>query len=254
MIEQVVNESALMAHFRQAVAEDLKTLALLQNQETSKAALEKLREIDFPYNLGLQLQTQAGKDACDFMHKALSILPEQIDEKTLDDLAVDYAAIYLNSSLHASPYESVWLSDDGLVQQEPMFQVREWYVKYGLVAKNWRRCPDDHLSLQLEFIAHLLCLDEQEETLKQVAIFLDEHLLRWTEQFAARVANRCATAYYGGLVILMAQYLDELRNLLAELLSESRPSMEEIEKRMVAKKKPESVEIKWMPEAGPPGW
>ena len=43
------------------------------------------------------------------------------DAATLDELAADFAAIYLNNAYGASPYESVWLHDEHLACQQPMF-------------------------------------------------------------------------------------------------------------------------------------
>ena len=70
--------------------------------------------------------------------RALADLPAVPDAKTLDDLAADYAAIYLNNSLGASPYESVWLDDDHLACQRPMFELREIYAEAGFKAVDWR--------------------------------------------------------------------------------------------------------------------
>jgi TorA maturation chaperone TorD len=235
------DESALLAHFRSAVAEDLRELAVLQDGELTVPLLEELKQLNFPENFGLRLQSDAGKEASSFMRKAVAELPLPIEKKLVEELAVDYAAIFLNNSLHASPYESVWLTEDGLTRQAPMFQVRKWYEKYTLVAQNWRARPDDHLVLQLQFLSHLFALDEQLDTLRQAAQFLDEHLSRWVAQFASRVATRCDTAFYAGVTILTAQYLDEMRDILAQVLGEPRPSPEAIEQRMKPKVDPSEV-------------
>jgi len=235
------DESELIAHFRDAVAEDLRELALLQDSEITQPLLSELKQINFPQNLGLHLQDEASQQAADFIHQTIAALPTPIEKSLLDDLAADYAAIFLNSSLHTSPYESVWLTDDGLTRQEPMFQVRHWYEKYELAAQNWRIRPDDHLVLQLQFLSHLFALDDKRETLQDAAQFLDEHLLRWLPQFSARVAKRCATQFYAGLTVLMTQYLEEMRDILAQVLEEPRPSVEEIEQRMKPKVDPTEV-------------
>lgn len=242
-ISQTANESALLAHFRQGVAEDLQELAWLQDRELSYAIVEELKQVNFPDNLGLRLQNSASQEALDFMRQAVAELSVPVDKQVLDELAVDFASIYLNNNLHASPYESVWLTEEGLTRQEPMFQVRQWYQKYDLMAPNWRTRPDDHLVLQLQFISHLVSLDENLETLKAASRFLDEHLLRWFKAFASRVASRCETAFYAGLVLLVAQYLDELRDLLAQIVAEPRPSAEEIEQSMKPKVDPTMVKF-----------
>jgi TorA maturation chaperone TorD len=235
------DESELIAHFQNAVAEDLRELALLQDGEITQALLSELKQVNFPENLGLHLQYEASKQASDFMRQAVIELPTPIEKSVLDDLAADYAAIFLNSSLHASPYESVWLTEDGLTRQEPMFQVRRWYEKYELAVENWRIRPDDHFVLQLQFLSHLFTLDNKRETLQDAAQFLDEHLLRWLPLFSARVAKRCATHFYAGITVLTAQYLEEMRDILAQILEEPRPSVEEIEQRMKPKVDPTEV-------------
>jgi len=251
-------EQTLLTQFRHAVADDLRTLAWLQSQELTQEVLANLRQVGFPTNLGFRLQSPESQNAFEVMQQAIAEFPEALNETVIDDLAADFAAIYLNSSLRTSPYESVWLSDDHLMRQKPMFQVREWYVKYDLQAKDWRNQPDDHLALQLEFVAHLLTLDDNEASLQASADFLDEHLLRWITQFASQVANRCHTLFYAGLTVLMAQYLEELRETLAHILGQPRPSEAEIKARMKQKEpvveKESGQEVEWQPEPGPPGW
>jgi TorA maturation chaperone TorD len=166
------------------------------------------------------------------MRNAVAYLPPADDAAALDALAADYADIYLTYKLRVSPCESVWLDEDGLIMQEPMFQIREWYKKYGLAAQNWRERTDDHLVLQLHFVSHLIGSGAGTAQLAEAARFLDEHLLRWIHPFAERVASRSATPFYAGLAALTAMYVEELRELLAELLGEPRPTAEEIEQRM----------------------
>ena len=225
--------------WRSAVASDLRLLMRFHDRETDLELLETLK--DFPDNLGLKLQNEVSIKCCDLMRQAIKALPTTIDSKLLDHLAADFAAIYLNHRLQASPCESVWIDEEGLMQQEAMFQVRQWYQQYGLAAENWRIRPDDHLVLQLAFIAHLFELDTKIETLQQAALFLDEHLLRWINDFAKRVAAHCNTDYYARLNLLTEQYLEELRDILAELLAKPRPTSEEIEKRLLPQKTIEPV-------------
>ena len=85
---------------------------------------------------------------------------------------------------------------------------------------------------------------ETEQYREKITAFLDEHLLRWLPEFAARVAARCATPFYAGLCIFTAGYMDEMRGLLADVLGEPRPTPEEIEQRM----KPASVHTVELPD------
>ncbi len=246
-----MSEQSLLAQFRDHVAEDLRLLALLQAGEVNAAQLAALKADEFPDGLGLRLESRQGRDAAQLMRRALQDLPEAPDSDTLDELAADYAAIYLNHRYHASPCESVWFDDENLSYQHSMFQVREWYKQYGLEAENWRKRPDDHLTLQLEFLAHLFSLDQEVDTLREISRFLDEHLLRWVDRFASRVASRCLTPYHAGLTLYCAAYLNELRDLLAEFLDQPRPDPESVEARMAPKREAVETPLNYVPGMAP---
>ena len=134
-----------------------------------------------------------------------------------------------------------------------MFQVRAYYRRHGLAAANWSERADDHLVLQLLFLRHLL-QEPSPETVREAATFMDKHLLRWIDRFADQVTARCATPYFAGVAALTAAYVDALRDLLAEILDEPRPSAEEMEARMQPEKPtPCGSPSPYVPGAGP-GW
>jgi TorA maturation chaperone TorD len=198
------------------IANDLRMLADLHATELTRERIQELQAIGFPAAQGF---------------------PQEIPDKLLDELATDFADIYLNGHFHASPQESVWTDEEELICQQPMFQVREWYSWHGLAVPNWRKMADDHLVNQLLFIAHLLdkaADDDPQIILRETARFMDEHLLRWLLPFAKRVTERCDTDFYASLALITAMQGDHIRDLLAEILDYPRPSFEEIEARMKA--------------------
>lgn len=241
----------LLKLFRERVAEDLLLLATLNDREPDAAVLQEIKVLEFPTCLTLLPKTETGEEVMRLMQQTLSELPEEVGEDLLDDLAADFASIYLNHNISASPEESVWLDEDSLKCQDSMFQVRNWYESYGLEIPDWRIRPDDHLVYQLQFIAALLNLDDKTETLEKVSTFMDEHLLRWLGNFAERVLARCDTAYFAGVASVTASYCEELRDNLAEILQQPRPSREAIEDRMRPKSAPQEVDVSFMPGVGP---
>lgn len=224
-----IKDSLLM--FREAVALDLEALALLHHAECDDALLAHLALSGFPEGIGLRLVSENGQRAQVLMHQALAEMPSPLSTAMRDELAADYAAIYLTYAYHASPCESVWLDQENLALQAPMFQVREFYRLFNLGSANWRMRSDDHLVLELQFLAALM-RDAHPQALPEAARFLDNHLLRWLPLFGQRVAGRCATPFYAAAALLTAAYCDELRDLLAQVLGEGRPSPEEVEARM----------------------
>ncbi len=231
----------------QALAEDAEALAALHDRELTLETLAALREVGFPANLGLLPAGDRSQEAWRLMAAAL----EETDSRALDLLAADYAAIYLTGAYGASPCESVWTDDDHLVCQDAMFALRAIHAAAGLAAKDWRRRPDDHLVLQLLYIAHALRRSDGAEEQRRLAAMLDEHLLRWLPDFAARVAARAETPFFAVLGRLTFAWCEQLRDLLAESLGEPRPTREDIESRLRPQPCAAAVPLAYMPGAAP---
>ena len=226
-----------LAEFRQAVAEDLRQLAVLHDREPDAALIAAIREVGFPDNLALRPVSEESEQSLQLMEDALDEMPQIPGKKDLDILAVDFADIYLTNALQASPYESVWLDEDGLVMQQPMFKIRDWYSQYGLAAEDWRTRSDDHLSLQLQFLAHLMGSVEGESKLllEQAGKFMDEHLLLWLPDFASRIAHRCSTPYFAGVSLVTWSWCESFRDAIAEILQQPRPDLEAMKQEKAEK-------------------
>lgn len=157
-----------------------------------------------------------GHEEAQAFQAALDALPPAPDDETLDDLAADYADCFLTHGYRLSPNGSVWLTEERLERQEPMFAVREWYAHYGLEVPDWRIRADDHLVHELQFVQHLLALGEA-VTAVDAANFMDRHVLPWVPEFGTRMQARCQTRLLSATGGLLSSYLLVLRALLAEL-------------------------------------
>ena len=239
-----------------ALADDAITLAVLQDKEISPSLLTGLSLLGFPDNLAMLPIGQASQQTYELMRAAVSGLPAEPPASFLDELAADFAAIYLTGAYGASPSESFWLSDDHLVCQEAMFDLRALYAASGLAAPDWRMRPDDHLVFQLQFVARYLELALSDDDWRSLASFLDFHLLRWLPNFSSRIAARCDTAFYGALVILTNSWCQQLRDLIADMLDEVRPSQEEIEEQLRAQRgaMPAPEPVHFVPGMHGPSW
>jgi len=253
--DKTVVHTQLLGDFCAAVTRDLAQLAVLHDAEADNRLIQSLQQSGFPAALGLRLESKAARDAMILIEEALTEMPDPLDAQYADELAVDYAGIYLTHAYRASPNESVWVDEEHLERQQSMFEVREYYHRYGLGAANWRKRADDHMVLQLQFLAHLFGEEQRDEVFTTAARFMDEHLLRWLMPFANRVAGRCATPFYAGINLLTGVYCEELRDLLAVILGERRPTTDEVEARMQQDKSVAvEVPITFVPGAGGPSW
>lgn len=211
----------LGAETRLALADDITLLARLHDREPDATLIATLRSAPVDQWLALRLDGPEFNEIRRLMDLALAALPDPIDQQSIDELAAEFAAIYLTYSYRASPTESPWLDDEGLERQAAMFAVRRWYRRLGFQVEDWRRRSDDHLVYELQFLAAALRDLENPDALRLMAEFMREHPLTWTADFAARVASRCRLPFFAASVLLTAVYLKHLAALLGSLLHEA---------------------------------
>ena len=107
---------------------------------------------------------------------------------------------FMTGSSKASPYESVWRSEDETLFGPQTLEVRAMYKRGGLVFERAANEPDDHIGLEFSFVAHLLhaAAEGDEAALPLLREFLAEHLLAFGPDCLARIAERDHGAYFSG--------------------------------------------------------
>jgi putative dimethyl sulfoxide reductase chaperone len=142
------------------------------------------------------------------------------EEVHLADLKKDYQQLFIGPDhLPAPPWESVYLSIEGLVFEKETMAVRQFYARYGLQIDNLYKEPDDHFGLEMAFMAHLCTLGLQAISTGDVEAlqshldaqrdFLQEHLLLWAPEFLNSVIAHARTDYYRGAAYLALGCLAE---------------------------------------------
>lgn len=149
-----------------------------------------------------------------------------IPDEELAALRADFTRLFVGIGKPVSPpWESVYFNEDRMIFQEQTLQVREWYRRFGLEAEKLYHEPDDHVGLELSFLAYLagLCLTalqdnneaEFERALQAQCKFLYEHPLTWIPYWCGLVEKHARTDFYRGLASLvrgslytLAEHLD----------------------------------------------
>src|SRR3990172_2328452 len=124
-------------------------------EEPTKAYLELLAEGDildyFPAG-GDNGLLKSGFEALSFYLRD----PNLLTGDGINDLAADYMYLFIGpGKLGAAPYESVYRSGKPLVFQEHTMEVRAEYAKHDLIPEKFQQEPDDHISLELDFLLKL---------------------------------------------------------------------------------------------------
>jgi putative dimethyl sulfoxide reductase chaperone len=144
-------------------------------------------------------------------------------EETLSQLQADYTHLFIGPGKVLAPlWESVHYGEERLVFQQETLAVRQWYQRFGLEAVDLYHEPDDHIGLELAFLAHLagraLAALEQGESqtlallLQAQRQFLSEHLFKWAFGWCALVGEHAQTDFYRGIAQLVEGALTELRD------------------------------------------
>lgn len=216
-------EDAALLGFALGIADDFELLADLHDREPSQALVAALKDEEgLEGGLAIVLRSVRSRAALAAVADAVRAVPTPVDQRVLDDLAAAYADVYFRHSYRASPAESVWLTEDGLEQQAPMFRIRAWYRRHHLRVTDPANRPDDHIVLQLRFLAHAASHAKSAADLAEVAQFLDEHLLLWIDRFADRLAETGAPAWFAALAEVTASYLAEVRDHLTAITGRER--------------------------------
>jgi putative dimethyl sulfoxide reductase chaperone len=136
-----------------------------------------------------------------------------ISDECFKAIKKDQLDLFIGTDKVLAPvWESVYFSQQRLVFQTQTLQVREWFSRFGLQLERFNREPDDHIGLELSFLAHLASLalqaldqdDSQkfETVLQAQRDFLSEHLLCWGPVWARLVSEHAGTDFYRGLAHL----------------------------------------------------
>jgi TorA maturation chaperone TorD len=129
-----------------------------------------------------------------------------------------------SGDLPLSPWESVYFSEDRMLFDERTLEVRRWYRRFGLEPINVRREPDDHIGLELSFMAHLAQLGLEalesgnqtyfEETIAAQRLFAQQHLFAWVPRWCRQMGEFAHSSFYRGLALVLSGGLNELADLL----------------------------------------
>lgn len=123
----------------------------------------------------------------------------------IDPIRQDFFQLFLGPRrLKAPPWESVYVSEDRLVNQAATVEVRRSYAKFGFQTEGGQL--EDHCGTQCDFLFRLCAMtmgaedvEEQKDLLRAQKHFVSKHLLNWVPRFAEDIRKSALTPYFRGL-------------------------------------------------------
>jgi len=184
-------------------------LAAIYRQEMTSNLLKEIKNPQFMgvlSNLGIKLNNG-------FMKK-----PEQ---ELLEDLAVEYARLFIGPGKHISPHESVHHKrDDGQWGQLwglSTAEVKKEIESAGLSYQSEFTGLPDHISVELEFMQQVIQAEEKawqdgDRNLALVFLekekkFIEQHLAEWIPDFCDKVIDEAELPFYGAMAELTKKFI-----------------------------------------------
>lgn len=199
-------------------------------EEPTKEYLELLTEGDvlayFP-EVGDDALLKSGYEALSFYLRDPGLLTKDSVKK----LGAEYLSLFIGpEKLGAAPYESVYRSARPLVFQEHTMEVRAEYAKHGLIPERFQQEPDDHISLELDFMLRLVektmadirakRYSKARKLMQAQKSFMTDHVMKWVPAFSAKVIESAKTDFYRGIGKMLIGYLKMDQALIDGLVKE----------------------------------
>lgn len=217
---------AALADLTRQRAAVYRLIARLYRVEVDDEFLAELKAMRFP--------AATGNTAVDDGYRAIAAYLSGADAHAVTDLAVDYVRAFIGHGIDAYsaayPFESVYTSSKRLMMQEARDEVLAVYRSEGLdKLPTWKE-GEDHIALELEFMAALSDRivaaveaddeDEVERLLSTQRNFLDDHLASWVPLMTADLRRFAQCGLYQGLASLTDGFLQVEGEFFDEIFAE----------------------------------
>jgi TorA maturation chaperone TorD len=205
------------------------TYTFLSSMYRQEIAADELAQLVHGLNRSGVEQGAAGEGYGVLQQFAGGVQEAQSLDAIVSALAAEYTRLfYVDHPDDVFLYESVYTSKDHLVMQEARDQVVRLYRQEGLDKEHSFREPEDHIALELEFMAHLCvkaaeALDKDPEAtrayLEKQRDFLTDHLLVWVPKFSQDLARATRSDFYRGVALITQEHLALELETVDELLA-----------------------------------
>lgn len=162
----------------------------------------------------------------------LASLGEKADDgEYVDSLKSAFTRLFLvPGESYVYPWESPYIGKEVMLFQESTLDVRNRYAEYGFAAVEYGHFPEDHVSMMLDFLAHLSTRafdafesEEDDETRRILASqgdFIAAHLTDWLPSFCERLAEKDASGVYARLGCALKAFLAMDKRFVGEALED----------------------------------
>ena len=149
-------------------------------------------------------------------HRLQKVIKEWSERDSADNsLKTEYARLFIVAG-GIRPYESVYLGNEPLLMREPWLQVKEFYRRGGVVLEKPAAHPEDHASVELSFMAHLI---QAGDTVAEQKSFFEEHVYKWLPVMLNNLKDNQHACFFKKMAVYALEFMEQ-ENSLFKLLDE----------------------------------
>jgi TorA maturation chaperone TorD len=218
--ERYLMKKETMERMRERVRSREDTYGFLAGIFREELTAEQIKEMIDSDMLNLMVDAGCSIDCSFLRNKSV----EHIEE----ELACEYAVLFIGPGEHIPPYESIYVPDStgkvGYYWGECTVDMKNWVEHYGVgISERFESLPD-HISIQLEFMQKVI---EQERLawergdtgptgrcIEVERTFFHKHINKWVPAFCDRVMQAANLDFYREVARLTRDFIQEEERLL----------------------------------------
>lgn len=138
----------------------------------------------------------------------------------LDAASQEFTRLFEGPGLPAAPPYASYYLNQGVLMGPPALAARRAYVEWGLVPEEMGRVHDDHVALELAFLAHVTeeatsawelgDLARVEACAATEKAFVREHLVGWMFQFCDRMKTASSVPFFQQLATVTRTLIERV--------------------------------------------
>jgi len=139
-------------------------------------------------------------------------------KKLVDDLAVEYARLFIGPGNHVAPYAAVYLGGEGASLWGPETAwVKEFIEAAGFDYRSDYHDLPDHVAVELEFMQEITANEsaaleskdwKRAEKLRRIEEeFVTTHMAKWVPEFCRQVQDRAEFPFYKAIACLTEDFI-----------------------------------------------
>ena len=157
-------------------------------------------------------ENESLKPCVDSLVDALNRLQDR--ENAQLELAADFCELFLKTEKHgALPYASMYIGKSGLLNDKPAEEMEKLMANFGFQVDENLKEPADHLAVELDFLGNMIIRSNEleqekhmEEAFEKQNEFIQQHLMTWLPQFAAKCKQLDEFGFYISVTQLLIAF------------------------------------------------